>query len=63
MPQRRIHKPTLTFLILLAITAGPTTLWGQAPTMTVVGPDGKPRTMPVSGDPFSGPKPANPNAK
>ncbi|QDV87755.1 Bacterial type II/III secretion system short domain protein [Stieleria magnilauensis] len=31
--------------------------------MTVVGPDGKPRAMPVSGDPFSGPKPANPNAK
>ncbi|WP_372899165.1 secretin N-terminal domain-containing protein, partial [Stieleria sp.] len=63
MPQRRIHKPTLTFLILLAITAGPTTLWGQTPTMTVVGPDGKPRTMPVSGDPFSGPKPVPPNAK
>ena len=31
--------------------------------MTVVGPDGKPRSMPVSGDPFAGPKPVNPNAK
>ncbi|QDV46576.1 Bacterial type II/III secretion system short domain protein [Stieleria neptunia] len=31
--------------------------------MTVVGPDGKPRTMPVAGNPFGGPTPGNPNAK
>ncbi|MCS7470542.1 hypothetical protein NZK35_28150 [Stieleria sp. ICT_E10.1] len=62
MPQRRILPQELASLILLLIIA-PSSLWAQAPTITVTGPDGKPRMMAAPSGPFSGPKPVNPNAK
>ncbi|QEF96776.1 Bacterial type II/III secretion system short domain protein [Stieleria maiorica] len=67
MPRRRNSLPKLTLLVLLplalpAFHSFAPEICAQGPTVTVVGPDGKPRTMPAPGSP-PGAAPGTPNAK